>query len=116
LGAGAAVILSLKLKADYPNLRCIAYSPPGGLISPTLAKYTKSYVMSVVVGDDIIPRLSIRSVHNLKADIFKVRLFCCKRIRFVDIHPQIEFLLLLFFKRSFTIRNCQSTKLSGNIR
>ncbi|CAF0732404.1 unnamed protein product [Brachionus calyciflorus] len=71
LGAGTAVILSLKLKKDYPNVRCIAYSPPGGLVSTSLADYTKSFVMSVVLGDDIVPRLSLRSVHNLKADILK---------------------------------------------
>lgn len=75
LGAGTAVILSLKLKKDYPNIKCIAYSPPGGLISAALAEYTKSFVMSVVLGDDIVPRLSVRSVHNLKADILKVALF-----------------------------------------
>lgn len=74
LGAGAAVILSLKLKTDYPNVKCIAYSPPGGLISEALADYTKSFVLSVVVGDDIVPRLSLRSVHTLKSDIIKVNL------------------------------------------
>lgn len=76
LGAGTAVILSLKLKKDYPNIKCIAYSPPGGLISSSLADYTKSFVMSVVVGDDIVPRLSLRSVHNLKADILKEIYHC----------------------------------------
>jgi sn1-specific diacylglycerol lipase len=72
LGAGTAVLLALKLKEEYPNVRCIAYSPPGGLISQALVTYTKSFVMSVIVGDDIVPRLSLRSVHSLKADILKV--------------------------------------------
>lgn len=72
LGAGTAVLLALKLKQEYPNVRCIAYSPPGGLISQALVNYTKSFVMSVIIGDDIVPRLSLRSVHNLKADILKV--------------------------------------------
>ena len=74
LGAGVAVILSLKLKSEYPTVKCIAYSPPGGLISETLADYTRSFVMSVILGDDIVPRLSLYSVHNLKADILKVDL------------------------------------------
>lgn len=76
LGAGTAVILALKLKAQYPNIKCIAYSPPGGLISSALADYTKSFVMSVVLGDDIVPRLSLHSVHNLKADILKALHAC----------------------------------------
>lgn len=72
LGAGVATILSLKLKKEFSDVRCIAYSPPGGLISEALADYTKSFVLSVVVGDDIVPRLSILSVHFLKADILRV--------------------------------------------
>lgn len=76
LGAGTAVILALKLKTQYPNVKCIAYSPPGGLISASLAEYTKSFVISVVLGDDIVPRLSLYSVHNLKADILKVLHMC----------------------------------------
>jgi len=71
LGAGTAAILALKMKSEYPNIRCIAYSPPGGLISTALADLTKTFIMSVVVGDDIVPRLSVHSVHNLKADILK---------------------------------------------
>ena len=72
LGAGVATILSLKLKSDYPDIRCIAYSPPGGLVSERLSEYTKSFVLSVVVGDDIIPRLGVYSIHSLKADIIRV--------------------------------------------
>lgn len=71
LGAGTATILAMKLKNEYPDIRCIAYSPPGGLISEALSDYTKSFVMSVIVGDDIVPRLSLHSVHNLKAEILK---------------------------------------------
>ena len=32
LGAGTATILALLLRQQYPNLRCYAYSPPGGLL------------------------------------------------------------------------------------
>jgi sn1-specific diacylglycerol lipase len=53
LGAGAAVFLALKLKNQYENLKCIAYSPPGGLLSKRLADFTKKFTMSIVVGDDI---------------------------------------------------------------
>lgn len=30
-GAGTASILAVLLKKEYPNLKCYAYSPPGGL-------------------------------------------------------------------------------------
>ena len=32
LGAGAATLLSILLKPTYPELRCFAFSPPGGLL------------------------------------------------------------------------------------
>lgn len=32
LGAGTAAILAILLKQEFPNLRCYAYSPPGGLL------------------------------------------------------------------------------------
>jgi len=32
LGAGVAAILAILLKNDYPNLKCISFSPPGGLL------------------------------------------------------------------------------------
>ncbi len=75
LGAGTAVILALKLRSQYPNLKCIAYSPPGGLMSKNLAEFTKKFTMSIVVGDDIVSRLSLHSIHALKADILRVLFF-----------------------------------------
>ena len=72
LGAGVATILSLKLKNHYPDIRCIVYSPPGALISEALSEYTKSFVLSVVLGDDIVPRLTLHSVHFFKADLLRV--------------------------------------------
>ena len=32
LGAGTATILAIMLKREFPNTKCFAYSPPGGLI------------------------------------------------------------------------------------
>lgn len=72
LGAGVAVLLSLKLKPEYPDLRCIAYSAPGGLLCKSLADYTKSFILTVIVGDDFVTRLSIRAVHSLKARVLQV--------------------------------------------
>ncbi len=66
-----AVILSLKLKKDYPRLKCISFGPPGDLISKTLVEYTKTFVLNVILGDDVLPRLSIRSIKNLKQEVLK---------------------------------------------
>ena len=32
LGAGTATILAIMLKQEFPNTKCYAFSPPGGLL------------------------------------------------------------------------------------
>ncbi|CAL4085355.1 unnamed protein product [Meganyctiphanes norvegica] len=69
LGAGAAVLLAALMRPEYPNIKCFAFSPPGGLCSKEFSQATQSFVMSVIVGDDLVPRLSLRSLHDLKSKI-----------------------------------------------
>uniref|UniRef100_A0A8C4QS33 sn-1-specific diacylglycerol lipase n=1 Tax=Eptatretus burgeri TaxID=7764 RepID=A0A8C4QS33_EPTBU len=56
LGAGTAALLAVLLRPKFPTLRCFAFSPPGGLLSEPLSVYSRDFVLSVVLGDDIIPR------------------------------------------------------------
>ena len=65
LGAGTASILSLLLKKQYPGLVCFAYSPPGGLLSLPAVELTKKFTTSVVLGKDLVPRLSLEKAHEL---------------------------------------------------
>ncbi|XP_047740991.1 uncharacterized protein LOC125179343 [Hyalella azteca] len=51
---------------------CFAYSPPGGLCSQEFAAEMKDRVMSVVIGDDLVPRLSVHAMHALRGDIITV--------------------------------------------
>ncbi|RDD45324.1 Sn1-specific diacylglycerol lipase beta [Trichoplax sp. H2] len=69
LGAGAAAILSILLRRDYPKLLCYAYSPPGGLVSSSLRTYTEGFIVSMVVGYDVIPRLSRQNLRKLRHEI-----------------------------------------------
>eukprot|EP01126_Amoeba_proteus_P024692 TRINITY_DN24802_c0_g1_i1.p1 TRINITY_DN24802_c0_g1~~TRINITY_DN24802_c0_g1_i1.p1 ORF type:complete len:475 (+),score=86.67 TRINITY_DN24802_c0_g1_i1:581-2005(+) len=62
LGAGTATLLSFLLKAEYENLRCIAYSPPGALLSLPAARHCSAFVTSVIVGDDWVGRLGRASM------------------------------------------------------
>jgi len=66
LGAGCASLLAILYKEEYPQLRCIAYSPPGGLMSYDAAVHCSAYVTSVMIGDDWISRLGQRSVVSLR--------------------------------------------------
>ncbi|ESO10164.1 hypothetical protein HELRODRAFT_72860 [Helobdella robusta] len=66
LGAGTAALLSVLLKAQYNNLVCFSFSPPGWLVSSALSQYMQEFVLSVVIGKDIIPRLGLYSMNDLK--------------------------------------------------
>lgn len=70
LGAGVCSILSILLKqSKFPDLVCYAYAPPGGLLSYELVEYSKSFITSVVLGKDIVPRLGLRQMESLRYDL-----------------------------------------------
>ncbi|XP_069123504.1 diacylglycerol lipase-beta-like isoform X2 [Argopecten irradians] len=69
LGAGAAALLAILLKPDYPDLICFTFSPPGGLLSLEASTCCSDYICSVVLGRDLIPRLGICSMEHLKTSI-----------------------------------------------
>lgn len=67
LGAGIGVILSLMLRNKFPNLRCLCYSPPGGLLTWELATSCSDFVSSFVLDSDIVPRLSLNNMERYVA-------------------------------------------------
>ncbi|KAK2717458.1 diacylglycerol lipase-alpha-like isoform X2 [Artemia franciscana] len=72
LGAGTAAILSVLLRETYPNLECYSFAPPGGLLSSSLADYTKEFVTSFVLGKDLVPRIGLSQLEMLRKDIMEV--------------------------------------------
>ena len=71
LGAGTATILAFLLREKYParTVLCYAFSPPGGLLSEAAARESEKFTMSILVGDDVVPRLSLPNIKKLSADI-----------------------------------------------
>lgn len=69
LGAGAAAILAILLKQDFPNLFCYAYAPPGGLLSLPAVEYSKAFITSVVLGKDVVPRIGLHQMEALRTDL-----------------------------------------------
>ncbi|XP_031776612.1 sn1-specific diacylglycerol lipase alpha isoform X4 [Nasonia vitripennis] len=69
LGAGTAAILAILMRQDYPDLVCFSYAPPGGLLSMPAQEYTQEFITSVVVGKDVIPRIGLRQMESLRADL-----------------------------------------------
>ncbi|XP_054851425.1 diacylglycerol lipase-beta isoform X1 [Eublepharis macularius] len=76
LGGGTASILAVMLKNSFPTLKCYAFSPPGGLLSKSLADYTKQFIVSVIVGKDVVPRLSMPNMEDLKRRIIRIVANC----------------------------------------
>lgn len=67
-------MLSFHLRQRFPELRCFAFNPPGGLLSAPLSRLARPFCTSVVVGCDIISRMSVsntkvcertHALHNL---------------------------------------------------
>ncbi|XP_063979131.1 diacylglycerol lipase-alpha isoform X4 [Diachasmimorpha longicaudata] len=69
LGAGTASILAILLRQEYPDLVCFSYAPPGGLLSMPAQVYTQEFITSVVVGKDVVPRIGLRQMESLRADL-----------------------------------------------
>ena len=65
LGAGVAALMTLRLKDRYPSAKCWAFCPPGGLMSANLSHAAQGFVNCVVVGKDIVPRLSVVNIGRL---------------------------------------------------
>jgi hypothetical protein len=65
LGAGVGALLSLLLRPHFTSLRCYAISPPGALVSRHLGAAMDGWTVSVVVGKDLVPRMSLPSLHGL---------------------------------------------------
>uniref|UniRef100_A0A7E4UUQ0 sn-1-specific diacylglycerol lipase n=1 Tax=Panagrellus redivivus TaxID=6233 RepID=A0A7E4UUQ0_PANRE len=78
LGAGVASLLTLLLKQQYPDIRCYSYSPPGCVISKHGLHEMENHVLSVIVGDDLVPRISYQSLYRLKNNIDRELQFTTK--------------------------------------
>lgn len=78
LGAGAAALLAIMLRGAYPQVRAYAFSPPRGLLSKSLYEYSKDFVVSLILGMDVIPRLSVANMEDLKRRILRVIANCNK--------------------------------------
>ncbi|KAJ3231233.1 hypothetical protein HDU81_003926 [Chytriomyces hyalinus] len=76
LGAGVAALLANILRKDFPSTCCYAYEPPGCVVSFSAAEFFESFCTSVVMGDDVVTRLSRNTLEMLKLDLNR-HLTCC---------------------------------------
>jgi len=72
LGAGCALILGFMLRRKYPTLRCLLYSPPGGLLTWNSATNCKDYVTAFVLDNELVPRLSVENMEQLRDEVLEL--------------------------------------------
>lgn len=93
LGAAVASLISFNLRERFPDMQCFAFNPPGGVMDLRLSKISKTFCTSVVVGMDLISRLSTKNMSTLIDDLV-LALGRCKR-------PKLSiFFDVLFGKRN----------------
>lgn len=76
LGAGVAAILSLLLRPAFPELKCYGYGMPGSIFDEETCKETQTYITSIVLNNDLVPRLAARSLCKLREQIINSLLRC----------------------------------------
>ncbi|KAJ3031766.1 UNVERIFIED_CONTAM: hypothetical protein HDU68_000053 [Siphonaria sp. JEL0065] len=84
---GVAALLAHHLRTSTllaPKIKCYCYSPPGCITTPraNTAHFSK-FVTSVVLGDEVVPRLNRRRVERLKKLVKKGVASC--NVRKVDV-------------------------------
>jgi hypothetical protein len=78
LGAAVATLLGMQLRERFAELQCWAFNPPGGLLSWELSQIAQAYCTSLVVGKDVISRLSFNTSKRV-VDEMVVSLARCTR-------------------------------------
>jgi hypothetical protein len=63
---------------EYPGVKCFAYAPPGATMSAAMGVAVSSFITSVVVGKDMVPRLSLPTVHALLGDVVRFPQSCAR--------------------------------------
>ena len=69
LGAGVAVLLSLFLRNAFPDVRCFGYGMPGAVVDDRTARECSSFVTSVILGTDMVPRMSFRALTDMREEV-----------------------------------------------
>ena len=72
LGAGVAALLGYALRLRYPSLKVFAYSPPGGTMTWDIATGCKTFVTTFVLDSDIVPRLSLSNMEDLRDQVLEL--------------------------------------------
>jgi hypothetical protein len=91
LGAAVASVCGIKLRQRFPSLTCACFNPPGGVMSLPISRVSEEICTSIVVGCDVISRMSTANTCRLVDDIV-LALGRCKKAK-------LRILLEILFRR-----------------
>lgn len=67
---GISSLLAYLLRSvGHQNVFAICYSPPGCIVTENAVRYFESFCTTVVIGNDIVPRLNRKSVETMKQQV-----------------------------------------------
>ncbi len=69
LGGGAAIVLALLLRSAYPQVHAFSFGTPGAVMDYDSCIDAKEFSTSIILGNDMICRTSLRSLNKLRNDI-----------------------------------------------
>ncbi|XP_076766853.1 diacylglycerol lipase-beta [Xylocopa sonorina] len=76
LGAGISILLAYLLRPRYPFLIVYGFCTPAGLITREAARLAEEFVLTIGIGDDLVMRLSVDSIENLRTAQFMALRMC----------------------------------------
>ncbi|KAL3310319.1 hypothetical protein Ciccas_011118 [Cichlidogyrus casuarinus] len=76
LGAGIASLLTILLRKTYPHIKGYAFGCPFGIMNKELAEFTKSFLVSVVYGYDLVSRMSLPTAEDLRLRLIRSLIIC----------------------------------------
>lgn len=120
LGAACASILATMFRPIYNDVKCYGFCPPGCTASLDYAEECKEYVVSIVCGNDLIPRVNVTNFEVMRYEFFETlaRIKCSKfkairqlRRPIKDIYIRDQMQMLLYDKENIPTHTAYYTKL-----
>ncbi|KFM25325.1 hypothetical protein F751_0863 [Auxenochlorella protothecoides] len=106
VSAATAVLVDMEEK----DIRCWAFCPPGGLMSWNLAQLTRRFCTSIVVGKDVISRMSFNALKRTVDEMVICLARYCKTSYFHDLEqPELYPPGDLAFLRPFKQRHMKES-------
>jgi len=72
LGAGICTLLGYMLRPRFPTLRVVGFSPPGCTMTWELATRCESWTTSFILDSDLVPRLSVLAMEELRDEVLQL--------------------------------------------